>query len=153
MGIIISSFRGCGKTYLQNTYGDKIVIKESIPSGDIDNTYVQNTLDLTDKSDIVFVPSTKEVRNALNEHNVDYDLFYPSKNRRLEFVENQARKRMKMQSIQEMDNNFDKWIDEIDSDESNNCFKHKLENRNEFIGNDSTIMNYINNIQESQKKK
>lgn len=153
MGIIVSSFRGCGKTYLKNTYGDKIVIKESIPSGDVDETYIQNTLDLASESDIVFVPSTKEIRNILNEHNVDYDLFYPSKNRRLEFVENQARKRVKMQSIQEMDNNFDKWIDEIESDESENCYKHKLENRNEFIANDSTIMNYITSVQESQNKK
>lgn len=151
MGIIVSSFRGCGKTYLKNTYGDKVVIKESILNEENHDSYAQQTLDLANESDIVFVPATKEVREILNENNVDYDLYYPDKKRRLEFVENQAKKRENMKMIQEMDNKFDKWIDEIENDESENCYKHKLSNRNEFIGNDPTIMQYITNVQETKK--
>jgi hypothetical protein len=39
MGIIISSFIGCGREYLKNTYGDKVKIFDAvaeIPLTDID---------------------------------------------------------------------------------------------------------------------
>lgn len=151
-GIIVSSFKGCGKTFLKNTYGEKVIIKEAIPNGEADESYVDDVLNLTNESDIVFVPSTKDVRNVLNEKNVDYDLFYPSKDRRLEFVENQARKRASMNDIRDLDNKFNVLIDEIESDDNEHCYKHKLSNRNEFIGNDASIMQYITNIQSSKTK-
>ena len=157
MGIIVSSFIGCGREYLKNTYGDKIKIFdaiEEIPLTDIDgNTnadliegYINKVLEVVDDNDIVFVGISNLVREVFNEKNIDYDLFYPSKERRGEFIENQVRKRTNPKIIQSLDKNFDKWVDEIDNDETKNCYKHKLSNRGEFIGNAPIIIQYIDSL-------
>ena len=159
MGIIISSFIGCGREYLKNTYGDKIKIFDAIEevpltdidgktNGDLIEGYVNKVMDIIDDNDIVFIATSKEVREAFTEKNIDYDLFYPSKERRGEFIENQVRKRTNSKIIQSLDRNFDKWIDEIDNDESENCYKHKLANRGEFIGNTPVIMQYIDSLKQ-----
>ena len=46
--------------------------------------------------------------------------------------------------------NFEKWVDEIDDDESPNCYKHKLNNQGEFIGNEPAIMQYINSVNQNE---
>lgn len=158
MGIIISSFIGCGREYLKNTYGDKIKIFDAIteiPLTDVDGKtngeliegYVNEVMDAVDDNDIVFIDSSKQIRESFNNKNVDYDLFYPSKERRGEFIENQVRKRTNPKNIQVLDRNFEKWVEEIDNDESENCYKHKLINKGEFIGNTPIIMQYIDSVQ------
>ena len=103
-------------------------------------------MSVVDDYDIVFIPSSKNVREMFNEHNVDYDIFYPSVERRNEFIENQVRKRTKPDVIRKLDKNFEEWVNEIDDDESPNCYKHKLNKQGEFIGNEPTIMSYINGL-------
>lgn len=157
MGIIISSFIGCGREYLKNTYGDKAKIFDAvdeIPLTDIDGKinadliegYINKVLEVVDDNDIVFIGASKSLREALNEQKIDYDLFYPSKERRGEFIENQVRKRSNPKIIQNLDRNFDKWIEEIDNDEAENCYKHKLSHQGEFIGNTPIIMQYIESL-------
>ena len=157
MGIIISSFIGCGREYLKNTHGKKAKIFDAIdeiPLTDIDGATNQDFLDecynkvmsVVDDYDIVFIPSIKGIREIFNEHNVDYDIFYPSTERRNEFIENQVRKRTKPDVIRKLDKHFEEWVNEIDDDESPNCYKHKLSKQGEFIGNEPTIMGYINSL-------
>ncbi len=144
MGIIISSFIGCGKTYLTNINSDKIKIFDA---SDINKESIVNeVMGNVDKYDIVFIPSDKEIRSLFDEQNIDYDLFYPSDNRRGEFIENQVRKRNKPDIIRNLDKNFNEWIQEIDNSEATNCYKHKLSNFGEYIGNDYAIMQYIDSI-------
>ena len=151
MGIIISSFIGCGKTFLTNTYGNKVKILDanSIDTGSIINEVMNNV----DNYDIVFIPSSQNIRNLFNEQNIDYDVFYPSKERRGEFIESQVRKRANPQDIRELDKNFEKWVEEIDNDESPSCYKHKLSNIGEFIGNSPIIMQYIDSIRNEPQVK
>lgn len=157
MGIIVSSFIGCGREYFKNTYGDKIKIFDAIdevPITDVDGKinadlldgYINKVMSVVDDNNIVFIESSKEVREAFNERNVDYDVFYPSVDRRGEFIENQVRKRTAPKVIQTLDSNFDKWVKEIDNDDSENCYKHKLVNKGEFIGNTPIIMQYIDSV-------
>jgi hypothetical protein len=159
MGIIVSSFIGCGREFFKNVYGDKIKIFDAvdeIPITDIDGKinsdlldgYVNETLNATNNSDIVFIDFSNTVRNAFNERNIDYDLFYPSKERKNEFIENQVIKRTKPKDIQTLDRNFEKWVDEIDDDKTDNCYKHKLANKGEFIGNTPLIMQYIDSLKQ-----
>ena len=159
MGIIVSSFIGCGREFFKNVYGDKIKIFDAvdeIPLTDIDGKinsdlldgYVNETLNATNNSDIVFIDFSNTVRNAFNERNIDYDLFYPSKERKNEFIENQVIKRTKPKDIQTLDRNFEKWVDEIDDDKTDNCYKHKLANKGEFIGNTPLIMQYIDSLKQ-----
>lgn len=150
MGIIISSFIGCGKTFLTNTYGDKVKIFDA--NNISTESIVDEVMGVVDENDIVFIPSSENIRNLFNEQHIDYDIFYPSKERRGEFIENQVRKRSNPKNIQNLDKNFDKWVQEIDDDESSNCYKHKLSNMGEFIGNSPIIMQYINSLKENNNK-
>lgn len=149
MGIIISSFIGCGKTFLNNTYGDKAKIFDA-SSVNLDSI-VNEVMSVIDNYDIVFIPASENVRKLFNEQNIDYDVFYPSKERRGEFIENQVRKRARPDIIRDLDKNFEKWVQEIDDDESSNCYKHKLSNSSEFIGNSPIIMQYIDSVKNQPK--
>jgi hypothetical protein len=144
MGIIISSFTGCGKTFLNHTYGDKVKIFDA-NNVNLDSI-VNEVMGVVDDYDIVFIPASENIRELFNEQNIDYDVFYPSKERRGEFIENQVRKRARPDIIRDLDKNFDKWVQEIDDDESPNCYKHKLSNIGEFIGNSPIIMQYIDSL-------
>ena len=157
MGIILSSFKGCGREFLKNTHGDKVKIYYAIDnilatdtegktSQDLLEEYYNKVMDNVDSYDIVFIDSSASIRDTFNEHGVDYDVFYPSKERRGEFIENQVRKRAKPEVIRSLDKNFEKWIEEIDGDEAPNCYKHKLSKMGEFIGNSPIIMQYIDSI-------
>ena len=85
MGILISSFPGCGKSYLMNTHGNKAKMFDGLTmmgegqEGDYDyNIWVDNIIDVVDDYDIVFVPVAEGLLEALNNRNIDYDIFYPS---------------------------------------------------------------------------
>lgn len=164
MGIIISSFPGCGKTYLTNTHGDKAKMLDAWvelhhygePTGDgydYDfNLFVDAVMSVVDKYDVVFIPIDSKCLDVLNKRKIDYDLFYPSKERRQEFIENMVRKRMKPQGIMMLDRDFNKMVDEIDNIEAENCYKHKMIEPGHFIGNDNAVMQYINNIKQNPTK-
>jgi hypothetical protein len=166
MGIIISSFPGCGKRYLMNTYGDKArILNADIDfvkqEGEYDyNLFVDKIMGVVNNYDIVFIPSGKGFLDAFNNRNIDYDLFYPSKERRGEFIENAVRKRMTSHDIMWLDREFNGHIDRFDSIDTPNCYKHKMSESGHFIGNDNAIMGYlnslkntnINNAQESKER-
>ena len=151
MGIIISSFTGCGRSYFKNIYGKQVKIYDAVEElsekKDLE-TYLNTVLNETSKHDIVFIDFSNDVRSVFEENNIDFDVFYPSSERRGEFIENQVRKRSNPKDIQNLDRYFDKMIEDIENDESPNCYKHKLENKGEFLGNTPLIMQYINNIKE-----
>lgn len=158
MGIIISSFPGCGKTYLTNTHGDKVKVVDAMvafryagePTDDgyeYDyNAFVDEVMKNVEKYDIVFIPVDSQCLDAFNKRRIDYDIFYPSSERRGEFIENMVRKRMKPQGIMMLDRDFDKMVKEIDDMAFENCYKHKMTEQGHFIGNDTAIMNYITSI-------
>ena len=161
MGILISSFPGCGKNYLINTHGDKAKMLDAFTpelvgdsgEGEYDyNVWVDNIMNVVDDYDIVFVPIAEKLLDALNNRNIDYDVFYPSKDRRKEFLENMVRKRALRNDIMMLDRDFDKMVDRIDAIESENCYKHKMDEQGHFIGNDAAIMQYINNVEQNNKK-
>lgn len=139
---------GCGREYLKNTHGDKAKILD-VSDEDKENVF-NHVMNEVDNYDIVFISSSEDIRDLFNEQNVDYDVFYPAKERRGEFIENQVRKRTKPNIIRELDKNFDKWVDDIENDESTNCYKHKLSNQGEFIGNSPVIMQYIDSVKNEQ---
>ena len=162
MGIIISCFTGCGREFLKNTHGDKVKIFDAVAempltdvdgkvNGDLLESYFNKVMSIVDENDIVFVDASTAVRDKLNENNVDYDVFYPSFERRGEFIENQVRKRTNPKIIRSLDKDFEKWVKEIDDDESPNCYKHKLNNQGEFIGNAPIIMQYINSLNQNEQ--
>lgn len=159
MGIILSSFPGCGKRYLMNTHGDKAKMFDALElmgegqDGEYDyNKWVDNIMDIVGDYDIVFIPVSEKLLDAFNKRKIDYDVFYPSKERRGEFLENMVRKRAFRNDIMMLDRDFDKMVDRIDNIEAENCYKHKMNEQGHFIGNDNAIMQYINNIKQNPVK-
>lgn len=154
MGIIVSSFIGCGKTYLFNIIKDKAKLYDATlyEGREVNEHYVDYVLEQTDTHDIVFISSNKNIRELFNKRNVDYDVFYPSVERRQEFIENQVVKRSSPNIIRQLDQNFNTWVDEIDNDESPHCYKHKLAEKGHFLGNDGALMNYIHSLTQAQQK-
>ena len=153
MGIIISSFPGCGKTYLMNTHGDKAKMLDALElmgegqEGEYDyNKWVDSIMDAVGDYDIVFIPVSERLLDVLNKRSIDYDIFYPSKERRGEFIENMVRKRAFRNDIMMLDRDFDKIVERLDGIESENCYKHKLEDAGQFIGNQPIIMSYIDSL-------
>ena len=98
------------------------------------------------KYDIIFIPSGKEFLDAFNKRNIDYDIFYPSKERRGEFIENMVRKHTSSKGIMELDRGFNQMVDRIDAIDAPNCYKHKMTEPGHFIGNDNAIMGYLNSL-------
>jgi hypothetical protein len=152
MGIIISSFPGCGKEYLINTHGSKAKILNAVTLMEGQNedydfgALADNIMNVVEEYDIVFIPVAEELLDVFDDRKIDYDLFYPSKERRKEFLENMVRKRAPRDTIMLLDREFDKIIDRLDAIESENCYKHKLEEAGQFIGNQPIIMSYINSL-------
>ena len=150
MGIIISSFKGCGRSAFIEANSGKVKIYDVSQANPQDDEelegLVNEVMDAVNDNDIVFIDSSEPTREAFNERGIDYDIFYPSKERRSEFIENLVRKRASSKEIMEMDRHFDKLIKEIDDDESENCYKHKLSNMGEFIGNSPIIEQYVDSL-------
>ena len=148
MGIILSCFKGIGKTYLENTQGKNAKILDlSDYDGDDLIGAIKNGVN---ENDIVFVSCDEDIMESLNENGINYDVFYPSKDRRKEFIENEVRKHTKSSEIRNLDRNFEAMVERIDDVESENCFKHCLSNFGEFIGNSPIILSYIFDLNKKQ---
>ena len=153
LAIIISAFPGCGKTTLftevKKNYGSKVLISDSDSSkfdkSDFPKNYVDWISDNVNNFDIILVSSHKEVRDELESRKINFDIYYPSKKRRTEFILNYVRRGNDFSFIQKIDSNFEKWIDEIENDDSEFIHKHVLEG-DMFLGNDNLLNNYISSI-------
>jgi hypothetical protein len=157
MGIILSTFIGIGKEEIISSYGGDIKILDLDVKSMIDEVPPKNFADTissqVDDYDIVFIPTVKFIREELERRNIDYDIYYPSKERRQELILKFVGGRMPFTDIAKFDNNCNKYVDEIDSDESPNCYKHKLSEDGQFLWNDQVIIRYIKSVIENAKHK
>lgn len=144
MGIIVSCFKGCGATYFTNLYGTRVKVLDK--RGELKNDDVDEILNVVGNYDIVFISSDEKTRDLFNDRGIDYDVFYPSSERRGEFIENMVRKRVSPKEIQTLDKDFYKMVEELDNDAQENCYKHKLSEQGHFIGNDTVIMQYVDSL-------
>jgi hypothetical protein len=155
MGIIISAFIGIGKEELLSTYGNDIKMLDLDVKSMIDevppNSFVDTISSQVNDYDIVFIPTSKNIRQELENRNIDYDIYYPSKERRQELILKFVGGRMPFTDIATFDTNCNKYIDDIDADESPNCYKHKLSQDGQFLWNDQIIIRYIQSVIENAK--
>ena len=150
MGIILSAFIGIGKEEIILTYGSNIKILDLDNKSMIDEVppgnFVDDISSQVDNYDIVFIPTAKFIREELERRNIDYDLYYPSKERRQELILKFVASRMSFTDIAKFDTHYNKYVDEIDGDESPNCYKHKLSESGQFLWNDQVVINYIKSL-------
>lgn len=154
MGVIVSGFPGCGRQYLKTNCRDGITV-ENVKVSDYDSdgfpyNYVDYVLSIVDKTDIVLISSHPAICEELNSRGVDFNLFYPERSRRNEFVENFVMAHKLAKQIQEIDNKWTEWIDLIEERTLEHCFKHSL-SKGQFIGNFPMMNEYVYNILRSNK--
>lgn len=155
--IIVSAFPGMGKSYAYNLLKNDIKVLDSDSSKfDKDNfpwNYIEHIKDNIDNCDIIFVSSHKEVRDALDNEGIDFDLFYPSKERRNEFLQNYVSRHSPRDLIMKIDNNWSKWIDEIENEDNPHCHLHCLREQEQFIGNNPMIMQFVTQVKNDKGEK
>lgn len=149
MGIIVGGFPGCGRRYLKDNCRDGIIVENvkvsDFESDEFPDNYVDHVLSIVDKTDIVLISSHPAICEELNTRGVDFNLFYPERSRRNEFVENFVLAHKPAKQIQEIDNKWTEWIDLIEERTLEHCFKHSL-SKGQFIGNFPMMNEYVYNL-------
>lgn len=139
--IIISGYPGVGKTTFKNRYGEilktrrisnfKISDSDSshfswttdadgnkIRNPEFPGNYIQHIKDLMNEYQIILVSTHKQVRDAMDEAGIDYYIVYPGK----DFPKKEYMKRFRERGSSEdfikvQDENWDKWIDDLNNDQ------------------------------------
>lgn len=152
MGIIVSSIIGCGTKELVDEYSSKINVID-MSHTNVSKASLNELEKKVDESDILIVNSTIETLNTLIDNDINFDIFYPSSSRRMEFMENAVREGKSFGEIRDLDLEFSNIIDSIDSLKSSAIHKHKLGSKNQYIWNSPMILEYIKNILDERRTK
>lgn len=134
---IISAFPGCGKSYFTNKYASSMVVLDSDSSEyswvkdvngnntkernpDFPNNYMRHIKENMDKADIIFVSSHDVVRKALADNNIEYTSIYPAYEEGVkeDFLERYRKRGSTEAFIDFMDNNWYKFVYEMQKDKS-----------------------------------
>ena len=155
--ILISAFPGLGKTYLYQQYKDRLKILDlntgRFEGDDFPGNYIAEVEKRLNDYDLILLSSDRNVRYALNDAGLDFDLFYPSKDRKNELVEIYVTNRKSRDFIMNLDHNFYNLIDEIEDEDLEHCFKHKLDKPHRFIAQFDLLNNFLKSSMEMKGNK
>lgn len=155
--ILISAFPGLGKTYLYQQYRDRLKILDlntgRFEGDDFPGNYIAEVEKRLNDYDLILLSSDRNVRYALNDAGLDFDLFYPSKNRKNELIEIYVTNRKSRDFIMNLDHNFYNLIDEIEDEELEHCFKHKIDKPHRFIAQYDLLFNFLKSSMEMNGNK
>lgn len=151
MGVIIATVIGCGKSYLMDEYGDRVTIWDMTPQMGNSEDIADEAASRANDFDIIFVRANIGIVDALCDQGTDFDLFYPSNDKVTEIVEGLVKKRLDFKAIQQFDNNVGDLIVQLDSVDSEHCFKHKLE-RGQYLCTDKALKGYLDSFKTKKTK-
>lgn len=141
---IVCGFPGVGKSTLFNDpeFSSKYTVLDS-DSSKFDkkffpNNYIKHIKDNIGIVDYIFVSTHEDVIDALIREGLKFVIVYPSKDRKLEFVENYRNRGNDQKFIDKLCSNWETWIDNIIKRE--NCYCHCIL-RGEYLID--AIKNYI----------
>jgi peptide subunit release factor 1 (eRF1) len=143
--IICAGFTGVGKTHLIKS-NPNLSCMESESSNFTDNrgtnmrliseeksewplNYLKHIKNNIGKYDIIFVSTHKELREALEENNLDYILIYPSIELKEEYLERYKNRHSSDDYVKLINKNWDTWVNQLNNE---NCKKIML-NSNEYL--------------------
>lgn len=136
---IISAFPGTGKTHLFNNYGDLVILDSDsskfswiIENGEkkrnpeFPNNYIEHIKENLNKCDIILVSSHEEVRNALIDNEMYFELCYPSLEDKEIYIERYIRRGSPEGFINLISNNWEKWITDLENQDDSYCIMTQL---------------------------
>ena len=152
-GIIIMGFPGCGTQTFYNSANESYPPKATMTGvdprdcnpQDFAEDFIRLLNEKVDNYDVVFVPFDSGIMRILHQNAIDYDLFYPDKTRRPEFLQNFVKQKRNLNDIRKIDHKWLDWQKLIEIETSEYCHKHCLK-RDEYIGNNPMILEYINSL-------
>lgn len=155
--VLISAFPGMGKTYAYKLFENDIKVLD-LDSSQFDKynfpgNYVRTIMENISSYDLIFISSHKEVRDMLDIEGIHFDLFYPDKERKNEFIENYVIRHSKAEFIKNIDANWNTWIDEIENENNEHCHLHCLKHKGEFVGNNNMILQYVEQVKNNEQVK
>lgn len=126
---VISAFPGMGKTYCFNNIKDKKILdsdsskfswkidddENKVRNPDFPENYMDHIKQNLGKCDYIFVSSHREVRDALINNSIFFNLIYPDKNRKEEFLKRYSDRGSDDKFISLLKESWDNWIDDCDS--------------------------------------
>lgn len=120
--LLISAFPGSGKSHFYRTYKDDIAVLDSDSStfdkSEFPQNYIKHIQENKDEADIIFISSHKEVRDALQEADLDFTVVYPNMELKDEYIERYKERGNEEAFVELLDKNWESWITEIEEDES-----------------------------------
>lgn len=119
--VVISAFPGMGKSTTYNKSLDiaELTIWDSDSSKFDKSEFPQNYIEhikngIEQKVDIIFVSSHEEVRKAMIDAGIKFIVYYPSKERKNEFIQNYKNRGNSENFIKVLESKWDEWIDALD---------------------------------------
>lgn len=120
---IYSCFPGTGKSYLYHNRGDRIIFDSDssnfswsspgVRNPDFPKNYIDHIQELIGMADIILVSSHKEVRNALTEANIDFEVVIPTLFCKDEYIQRFKDRGNPDAFIQLISLNWDMWLSDI----------------------------------------
>lgn len=148
--IILSGFPGIGKTYVKNTYKDKIKIADldsskysKLPDGSRNPNFKEEYLNaikslIDEKYDIILVSTYKETREILQENNIGYILIFPNIKLKDYYMELYKNRGNNENFIKLLKDNWDNWINELMEDKDS---EYKI-----IINENKYLLDYIEDL-------
>ncbi len=141
---VISGFPGVGKTHAFNHLyhkNDCVWIADSDSSlfswsspgvwhPDFPNNYMDHIKDLIGMVDVIFVSSHKVIRDAMVAAGIDFELAYPDRSLKQEYLERYRARGSAESFIQLIDNNWDNFLSELENQEG--C-RHIVMSANKYL--------------------
>lgn len=133
---IVSAFPGTGKSHwFRKMQGSDIKVLDSDSSAfdkaEFPANYIRHIQDNMGKADVILVSSHKEVRDALNDVGIYYNLAYPDQSLKAEYTARYAERGSPESFIKVVDANWDAWIAELKGQPG--C-AHRVLNAGEYLG-------------------
>jgi hypothetical protein len=114
---IISAFPGCGKSHFFRQSKDMVVLdsdSSTFDKSDFPRNYLEHIKSNIGKADIILVSSHKEVRDALVENNIWFELVYPDPSIKQEFLQRYVDRGSPEKFISLLESNWNNWIGELE---------------------------------------
>ena len=150
MGIIIMGTPLAGRT----TLGMETA-KDGVRMLDIDNALELSPSEVislleenVDRYDIIGLPYSYKLMMALDDAEIDFDIFYHGRGRRIGLLTLCAVQRRPFAYSKEFDNNFENFFRDIEEFDSPYCHKHRMDEDGSFIGTNSAVMDYVKMVKE-----
>ena len=129
---IYSAFPGCGKTtYYKNSIerSDRLVIdsdSSTFDKSEFPQNYIKHIKEANkiEALDVILVSSHDVVREALYNEGLHYNLIYPERELKQEYIQRYKDRGNNEGFIKLLETNWDSWMDEMDNEQG--CSKVRL---------------------------